>query len=132
MHLSVSPADLLFFFTFAAAVASAAILRKTAGLLLALAAALGCAGYAVFVDAHTDELTATALVIVGGTFLLGAAVPANPWRWAAIIGLAIPSKSLVDAVGRGAAFDFRIFITLAVALAGAYAGAGIRRALSAA
>jgi hypothetical protein len=127
MRLSVSPADLAFLFAFAAAVAFAAILRKTGGLLLALAAALGCAAYAVFVDAHTDEVTATLLVIVGGTFLLGAALPASPWRWAAIVGLAIPMKSLASAAAKGAAFDWRILITLAFALAGAYAGAGVRR-----
>src|SRR5579872_5417466 len=125
MRLSVTGADLLFLVAFTAAIVSAAVLRKTAGLLLALAAAFGCAGYALFVDSHTDEVTTTALVLVGGTFMLGIAVPSNPWRWAAIVGLAIPLKALARALAGGPAFDWRIFITLAFALAGAYAGSAV-------
>ena len=131
MRLAVSAGDLAFFLAFGAAVTAAAWLRNRIGLAAAVAAALGCAGYTLFVDAHADEVTATAMVIVGGTFLLGVAVPANAWRWAAIIGLAIPAKSLVDAIATGSVFDARIFITVGFALAGAYAGAGIRRAASA-
>ena len=127
VRISVSPADLFFFLAFTVTLISAALLRRAAGLVLALAAALGCAAYALFVDAHADEVAATAIVIVVGTFMLGAAVPHHPWRWAAIVGLAIPAKSLASALAGGAPFDARIFITLAFALAGAYAGSAIRR-----
>jgi len=128
MSFRLSVPDLLFLLLFAAAVVPAALLRKTAGLVLAYAAAIGCAVYAVFVDSHTDEVTATLLVVLGGPFLLGAAVPVKPWRWAAIVGLAIPLKTLAASLAKGPAFDLRILITLLVALAGAYIGAILRGA----
>ncbi len=69
-------------------------------------------------------------MVVGGAFLLGLAAPAQPWRWAAIIGLAIPLKMLVAALAQGPAFDPRILVTLVFALAAAYAGALLRGSFS--
>ncbi|MDQ6706130.1 MAG: hypothetical protein M3Z85_09195, partial [Acidobacteriota bacterium] len=105
----------------------AGLLRRHTALPAYLAAAC-CAIFAAYVDSHNDEVQSAVLVILTGTFALGAVFPPNAWRWALIVGLSIAARSAVERIQGGAApFNAGTFIALAPAFAGAYAGALIRR-----
>jgi hypothetical protein len=72
-----------------------------------------------------DDTGITVAAIFGSTLLLGAALPGRAWLWALAVGIWIPLFNIVLNSNYGAV------ASLVVAFAGSYAGAFLRRALSA-
>jgi hypothetical protein len=103
-------------------------LRTTRGWLWPLAACLGLGiGY---VDYTATEVQATLLVLLPIAFCFGLAAPRRAWRWALVLGLAIP---LVHIIGH--AFNIQppyhdmviaSLLALIPAFLAAYSGATLR------
>ncbi|MDQ6666291.1 MAG: hypothetical protein M3Z23_18080 [Acidobacteriota bacterium] len=126
MRLSISSVDLAFISSFAALLVLAGLFRRHA--LPAYLAAVCCAIFAAYADSHNDEVQSAVLVILMGTFALGATFPTHPWRWALIVGLSIAARFAVLRIrGDAAPFNAGGFVALAPAFIGAYAGALLRR-----
>ena len=91
--------------------------------LLAVALALG--GLISYVDSRPgwDDTGVTAVAVLVCCGVLGFAGPSRPWLWALAVGLWIPMLGILRVHNYGA------LLALAFAVAGAYAGAGIRGAL---
>ena len=51
--------------------------------------------FAGWVDFNNDEVQATVLVILVGTFLLGLILPKRAWLWAVIVALCVPGMYLL-------------------------------------
>ncbi|HEY6291094.1 MAG TPA: hypothetical protein VI455_05960 [Terriglobia bacterium] len=109
-----------------------------ASLALGLAAVTG--GIAVAcLDAHTDEVSVTlaALIILG--FVLGSVGPRRAWLWALLVSVWTPVLAFAGAAGLAPSnpslpltvpsFLALTVVTGAVALAGAYTGAWLGRAV---
>ncbi|MGI8991265.1 MAG: hypothetical protein ACR2I2_17005 [Bryobacteraceae bacterium] len=128
MRLSISTIDIAFISIFAALLLSAGLIRRHSA-LLSYVAAICCAVFAAYVDSHNDEVQSAVLVILVGTFALGASFPAHAWRWALIAGLSIAASfPVLRILGNDAPFNWGTLIALAPAFIGAYAGAILRRA----
>lgn len=104
-------------------------------------AAVAAGLFAAWVDFHNDEPQAPMLVIVIGSFILGALRPQKAWRWGAIIGLCMPAAHLIGPrlgmhrIDAGTAATSSGSLSLAVlvipAILCAYLGAGFRKLISA-
>jgi len=109
--------------------------RRRARLALTLCAVLLClvTGY---VNTHNAEVQAPMLCLLFSTVGLGIARPRHAWRWALIIGAAVPLSQVLAAVVRVSVpypNDLHhvlssIFVLIPAAL-GAYVGATIRSAM---
>ena len=90
-------------------------------LLIAASNLLGL--FLAWVDSRPtwDDTGVLVGVIILATMILGAIGPRRPWLWALGVGAWIPLYNLL-AIGSPASL-----VALAVALAGAYLGAGIRK-----
>jgi hypothetical protein len=87
-----------------------------------------------YLNTHTDELLVLVPWVVVATTTLGIAQPRWPWRWALLIGLAVPfSLVLFYLLGLRVPYpnnpgDIAMsFLVIVPAFVGAYAGAGVRR-----
>jgi hypothetical protein len=85
-----------------------------------------------WLDVHTTEVAVTILALLTAGLVLGLLQPRGAWRWAVLLALGLP---VVAAAGQLLAIrtaepirlDPRIaLVGLAFALAGCYAGVGIR------
>ena len=99
----------------------ASLMTKT---LLVVAVLIG--GFSTFVDSRPtwDDTGVLAFGILFSCALLGAFGPRRPWRWALAVGSWIPLYEI--SAHRG----YSSLLALGFALAGAYAGAILRRILS--
>ncbi len=103
-------------------------MRASRGWYWPLAACLGLAiGY---VDYTATEVQATLLVLLPVAFCFGLAVPQRAWRWALVIGLAIPVVHVI-----GHAFNLQppyhdyvvaSLLALIPSFLAVYSGAGVR------
>jgi hypothetical protein len=109
-------------------------LRSLRG-MLCLAAALGFALYATYVDRHNvDEVYPTLMVVLVGSFVLGMLRPRRAWRWAIIIGLGVPFFGPLPDLPARLASPGRwamLAVLLIPGLMGAYAGSILRSAVGA-
>jgi len=118
---------------------SKSILRERCNLqnmvgMLCLAAALGFALYATYVDRHNaDEVYPTLMVVLVGSFILGVLRPRRAWRWALMLGLGVPFfgplltlPARLASPGRWAMLAVLLF----PGLIGAYTGSILRRAVA--
>lgn len=94
--------------------------------LVPLALVVGLAIALVDTSPGWDDTGISAAAVFGSCVLLGVLHPARPWLSALMVGLWIPALGIIlDG-------NYESWIALAVAFAGAYAGALIRRSISAA
>lgn len=103
-------------------------------------AAMAVGLFAAWVDFHNNEPQAPMLVIVIGSFILGAIRPHQAWLWGLIIGLCMPAAHLIgphigmhpiDAGTAGTTSGALSLIVLAIpAIICAYLGAGFRKLIS--
>ena len=99
-----------------------------------LAALLGLA--IGWLDIHTTEVSVTIVALLAAGLICGLLQPQAPWRWAVVIALGLPVVAAAARLARVVTpepvrVDPRIALVAAVfALAGCYAGAIIRRAVS--
>ena len=70
-----------------------------------------------------DDTGVTAVTILASSFVLGALVPQRPWAVALLVGIWIPIFGILTRANYGS------LLALALALAGAYAGMALRRAV---
>jgi hypothetical protein len=91
--------------------------------LLAAAAAAGILIARIDSKPTWDDAGITAGIIFTTSAMLGTAMPRRAWIWGLAVGGWIP---LFGIVGRG---DPATLLALAAGMAGAYAGAGIRKLL---
>jgi uncharacterized membrane protein len=100
---------------------------QIAPLLLAIALGLAIA----WVDSrpHWDDTGITAGCLFLAAALMGFAGPRSPWRWGLGVGLWIPLHLFLQHPTLGSATSGCVI--LAIPMAGAYAGMGVRRAISA-
>ena len=89
-----------------------------------LVAALAVGAAITFVDTRPtwDDTGITALATFAAAFAFGYLEPKRPWLWGLAIGLWIP---LLGIVGQQ---NYATLLALVVALAGAYAGMGLKYA----
>ncbi len=73
-----------------------------------------------------DDTGVTAGLLFISAAIIGALGPRRPWLWGLCLGIWIPIFGLTHGLNYGS------LLALAIALIGAYAGAGLRRVLSAA
>jgi hypothetical protein len=103
--------------------------------LLCLAAAIGIGIYASYVDHHNaSEVYPTLMVAMAGSLVMGLIRLAAAWRWALIIGLAVPFAGPVITLPARltVAGNWAIVaIVSTVGLLGAYSGSALRRAVGA-
>jgi hypothetical protein len=82
-------------------------------------------------DLHTDDTGVEVFFLLLITFILGSLHPRRAWQWALLVGPAIPLAELLFAHPQpGAGALVLLAVVTAVGLAGSYAGAGLRRAIS--
>ena len=93
--------------------------------LVLLAAALGAGLFIAWIDSRPgwDDTGITAGLLCAVAAMLGTASPRRPWVWGCAVGGWIPLGGLFM---RG---DPATLLALVAALAGAFAGAGIRKLL---
>lgn len=93
-------------------------------LLLAVSLAIGAGiGYVDSRPTWDDTgITVAAILISGG--ILGALGPSRPWLWALVVGSWIPLLGI--AIHR----NYGSLVAIPIAFAAAYAGMGLRRALT--
>jgi len=107
---------------------------RSLGGLLCLAAALGFALYATYIDRHNlDEVYPTLMVVLVGSFVLGLLRPRHAWRWAIIIGLGVPFFGPLPALPARLASPGRwamLGVLLIPGLIGAYTGSILRSAVA--
>lgn len=104
-------------------------------------AAVAAGLFAAWVDFHNDEPQTPMLVIVIGSFILGAIRPRQAWLWGLIIGLCMPAAHLIGPrlgmhpIDAGSSASSSGALSLAVlvipAIICAYLGAGFRKLISA-
>lgn len=100
-----------------------------------LAAGLGL--FAGWVDLHTTEVTATIVVLLAASLLMGVVQPKGAWRWALILALGLPAMVLVSrtrglSTAEPVRLDIRIvLVAFGFGLIGAYIGVAFRRGLAA-
>lgn len=97
----------------------------------AVLTALALGAFAVSVDLHNDEPQAAALILVIGGGVLGLLAPHGAWRWAILLGLAIPvGDFLGPRLGLSSVapqpFNAGAFVALIPAAIGTAIGAGLR------
>jgi hypothetical protein len=97
--------------------------RVTTGGVVLAALALGLGIALIGASPGWDDTGVSAAMLFAAGFLLGAVSPQRPWLWAAVVGGWVPALGIarhLDAPNYGS------LLALMVAVAGAYAGAGIR------
>ena len=108
---------------------------QSLGGMLCLAAALGFAMYATYVDRHNvTEVYPTLMVVLVGSFILGILRPRSAWRWAILIGLGVPFFGPLPALPARLASPGRwamLAVLLIPGLIGAYTGSILRSAVGA-
>lgn len=94
------------------------------------AAYLLCAAGMAFLgrfELHTDDTGVEVFFILAITFVLGCLHPRHAWQWAMLVGLSIPAAHVIaDRSSRGLLLGA---FTIAVGLAGSYAGVLVRGAI---
>jgi hypothetical protein len=105
---------------------------QTATGMFCVAAAMGIGIYASYIDRHNaHEVYPTLLVAAVGSFGLGLIRPLGAWRWALIIGLAVPFAGPLLTLSARLAIPGNwaiLAVVSAPGLVGAYAGSFLRRA----
>jgi hypothetical protein len=99
--------------------------------MVCLCAALGFSIYAHYVDHHNaTEVYPTLMVVLVGSFILGVANPAHPWRWAIILAVGVPFfgpwQSLPARLHSPGGWAI-VAVLLVPGLVGAYVGSILRR-----
>jgi|SRR5271157_2887322 len=82
-------------------------------------------------ELHTDDTGVEVFFLLLITFVLGCLHPRRAWQWALLVGPAIPLADLAFGHPQPAAgAPLLLAVVVALGLAGSYAGAGLRRAIS--
>ena len=76
---------------------------------------------------HWDDTGVTVFAMVVSAAIFGLIAPRKPWLWALAIGMWIPAHAMVRTLAPG---SIVMLVVLAFPLAGAYAGAFIRRTVA--
>lgn len=97
------------------------------GAVFALAVSAGIA--IAFVDSrpHWDDTGVTVFSMVAVAAICGVVAPQKPWLWALAVGVWIPAHAMATRLSPG---SFAMLVVLAFPIAGAYAGAFVRRAVT--
>lgn len=93
---------------------------------LLFVAALACGAGIAYVDSRPtwDDTGVTAAAVLAVSGLLGLASPRRAWLWALAVGAWVPAWGIANSGNYGS------LLALAFAFAGAYAGAGVRKAMA--
>ena len=88
------------------------------------------AGIAIaYVDSrpHWDDTGITVFSMVAAAGICGLVAPQKPWLWALAVGMWIPAHAIATKLSAG---SLTMLVVLAFPLAGAYAGAFVRRGVT--
>ncbi len=101
---------------------------KIAAYLFCLAAGAFLARF----ELRTDDAGVEVFLILLATFLLGCIHPRHAWRWALLVGPWVPGAQFFFGSGAQSLSSLGLLLgfVIAVGLAGSYAGALLRKAVS--
>jgi hypothetical protein len=100
--------------------------RYSLRMVIAIVAAVGIGLVITYIDSRPnwDDTGITAAMLFAASFVLASINPTMPWLWALCIGIWIPIRGIVLHQNYGA------LLALIFVFVGAYAGMGVRRAIS--
>jgi hypothetical protein len=97
--------------------------------ILAYALWIPAALFLGYFELHTDDAGVEVFCLLLITFLLGTLHPRHAWQWALLVGPAIPAAELLFGHPPSPP-ALLLAVVVAVGLAGSYAGALLRKAIS--